>query len=78
VIPPGRADDLPGLIRAALDRAGISQAEACRQLGLSTKHMNEMLMGHAILSLTWAERILALCGWRLVIALETLPKEPAP
>jgi plasmid maintenance system antidote protein VapI len=78
VIPPGRADELPGLIRAALDDAGISQAEACRQLGLSTKHMCHMLTGAAHLSLAWAERILALCGWRLVIALETLPKEPRP
>lgn len=53
--------------RAALEAAGISQAEACRQLGLSTKHMSQMLTGQAPLSLTWAEGILGLCGHTLVI-----------
>lgn len=54
-------------VRAALDIAGISQAEACRQLGLSTKHMSQMLTGQATLTLDWAERIVDLCDMRLVI-----------
>lgn len=37
-------------VRAALDTAGISQAEACRQLGISTKHLNQMLTGKATLT----------------------------
>lgn len=53
--------------RAALEAAGISQAEVCRQLGLSTKHLCQMLTGRAPLSLTWAEGILGLAGHRLVI-----------
>jgi hypothetical protein len=59
--------DLRVQVRAALDTAGISQAEACRQLGLSTKHMNMMLTGKATLTLDWAERIVDLCGMRLVV-----------
>jgi len=59
--------DLRIQVRAALDTAGISQAEACRQLGLSTKHMNMMLTGKATLTLEWAERIVDLCGMRLVV-----------
>lgn len=59
--------DLRTQVRAALDTAGISQAEACRQLGLSTKHMNMMLTGKATLTLDWAERIVDLCDMRLVV-----------
>lgn len=61
------ADDLRSTVRDALQRAGISQAEAARQLGLSNKHMSNMLTGKAVLTLGWAERLLALCGKRLTI-----------
>ena len=53
--------------RAALEAAGLSQAEVARQLGLSTKHLCQMLTGHATLTLTWAEGILGLAGHSLVI-----------
>jgi transcriptional regulator with XRE-family HTH domain len=76
VIQPSPADDLPGLIRTALDGARISQAEACRRLGLSTKHLNQMLMGRVTLTLPWAERLLALCGQSLVI--DAVPTTGAP
>lgn len=55
--------------RAALEAAGISQAEIARQLGVSTKHLCQMLTGRAPLSLTWAEGILGLCGHTLVIGI---------
>jgi predicted XRE-type DNA-binding protein len=65
-------------VRAALAQARISQAEACRQLGLSTKHMNTMLTGHgATLTLDWAERILGLCGKRLVITVKRQARRQA-
>ncbi|MYS16598.1 helix-turn-helix transcriptional regulator, partial [Streptomyces sp. SID4982] len=54
-------------VRAALQTAEISQAEAARQLGVSTKHLCQMLTGRAPMSIAWAERILALCNMRLVI-----------
>lgn len=54
-------------VRAALEAAGISQAEACRQLGVSTKHLCQMLTGRATLTLTWAEGLLGLAGHSLVI-----------
>ena len=60
-------DDLRVQVRAELAKAKISQAEACRRLGCSTKYMNQMLQGHQ--TLTWAERILALCGKRPVITI---------
>ncbi|MEV5264787.1 helix-turn-helix transcriptional regulator [Streptomyces werraensis] len=56
----------------ALRAEGISQAEVCRRLGCSTKHMSHMLTGKAPLSLWWAERILTLCGKRLVVGVRRL------
>lgn len=56
-------------VRAALSAVSLSQAEAARRLGLSQKHVSQMLTGRAPLSLEWAERLLALCGMRLVITL---------
>ncbi|MFD9444976.1 helix-turn-helix domain-containing protein [Streptomyces sp. NPDC060001] len=67
-------DQLRSHTRAALQAAGISQAEVCRQIGCSTKYLSQMLTGHATLTLTWAEGILGLAGQRLVIG--TQPDEP--
>jgi hypothetical protein len=73
VTESSRAENaLRDLTRTALQDAGISQAEACRRLGLSTKHMCQMLTGKAPITLAWAERILALCGRRIVI---TAPRQ---
>lgn len=57
-------------VRSALIHAGISQAEAARRLGLSHKHVNQMVTGRAPLPLAWAERLLALTGMRIVIGLQ--------
>ncbi|MFD8839771.1 helix-turn-helix domain-containing protein [Streptomyces griseofuscus] len=57
-------------VAAALLLRGISQAEAARRLGLSNKHLNQMITGRAPLPLHWAERILALAGMRIVIGLQ--------
>lgn len=54
-------------VRAALSATRISQAEVARELGLSTKHMSQMLTGRAPLSLEWAERIAAVCGMRVEV-----------
>lgn len=70
-------DDLRTHVRAELAKAKISQAEASYRLDCSTKHMNQMLRGHAPLSLSWAERILALCGKRLVLTVRRTPRTPA-
>lgn len=73
---PGVHDSLRAQVRAALDEAGVSQAEASRKVGLSTKHMNQMLTGKAVLTLGWAEKILAVCGQRLEIrAVSAIPTE---
>jgi DNA-binding PadR family transcriptional regulator len=63
-------DQLRHLTRHALTDAGLTQAEAARRLGLSTKHLHMMLSGGSTLSLHRAEQILALCGQKLAIHLE--------
>ncbi|MFH8336930.1 helix-turn-helix domain-containing protein [Streptomyces sp. AM6-12] len=63
--------------RSALIHAHISQAEAARRLGLSTKHLNQMITGRAPLTLAWAERILALTGMHIVIGLAHNAQEKA-
>jgi plasmid maintenance system antidote protein VapI len=72
--PPTAEEQLRAHVRAALEAAGLSQAEACRQLGVSTKYLNQMLTGAATLTLTWAEGILGLCGHSVVIG--TRPDDP--
>lgn len=69
-------DQLRAHIRASLATARISQAEAARQLGLSGKHLSQMLTGRATLSLTWAEGLLGLCGMRLVIGVQPDEEQP--
>lgn len=62
-------DELRTQIRATLAAVGISQAEVARRLGLSNKHLNQMITGRASLTLGWAENILATCGMRLVVSI---------
>ena len=60
-------DSLRKQVRASLESARISQASVSRELGVSTKHLCQMLTGRAPLSLEWAERIVALCGMRVEV-----------
>lgn len=55
-------DALREEVKAALQGAGLTQAQVARSLGVSPKHINQMLTGKAVLTLEWAERIAALCG----------------
>lgn len=57
-------------VRAALEKSGRSQASVARELQVSTKYLNQMLQGHARITLWWAARILRCCGMRLVIGEE--------
>jgi DNA-binding MarR family transcriptional regulator len=66
----GLEDQLRHLTRHALTTAGLTQAEAARRLGLSTKHLHMMLSGGSTLSLQRAEQLLALVGQKLAIHLE--------
>ncbi|MCW2915505.1 MAG: hypothetical protein JWN52_3573 [Actinomycetia bacterium] len=49
-------------VKAAIQAAGLSQAQVARSLELSPKHVSQMLAGKAGLTLEWAQRIADLCG----------------
>lgn len=66
----GLEDELRHLVHQALTAAGLTQAEAARKLGISTKHLHMMLSGGSTLSLQRAEQLLALCGQKLALRLE--------
>lgn len=54
-------------VRQEQEASGRSQASIARDLGVSTKHLNMLLTGKAIMTLEWADRILRACGKRLEI-----------
>lgn len=54
-------------VRAALEATHVSQAAAARALGVSTKHLCQMLTGRAPLTLEWAERLVDLCDMRVEV-----------
>lgn len=68
-------DRLRAQVRTALRTAHISQASVARQLGLSTKHLCQMLTGRATLTLDWAEKVLDVCGMRIVIGIELVDRD---
>lgn len=65
--PGGAQDRLWVQVRTVLETSRLSQAEAARRLGLSTKHLCRMLTGQSQMSLDWAEQILGLCGMELTV-----------
>lgn len=54
-------------VRAALEATRISQAAVARELGVSTKHLCQMMTGRAPLTLEWAEQIAAVCEMRVEV-----------
>lgn len=60
-------DALRVQVKADLEASGRSQASVARELQVSTKHLNQMLLGKSPMTLWWAARILRACGMRLVV-----------
>ena len=65
-------DEVPGVIRAALTARGMTQTQLAEDLGLSLKHVNQMLQGNAGISLPMLFRILE----RLDTVLTFIPFKP--
>jgi len=61
------AEDVRAEIRTALADTHTSQAELSRTLGLSTKHVSQVLTGRAALSLELAEAMLAALGRQMTV-----------
>jgi transcriptional regulator with XRE-family HTH domain len=65
-------DDVRGVIRAALKARGMTQTQLAADVGLSLKHVNQMLQGQAGISLPMLFRILE----RLDTVLTFIPIKP--
>ena len=66
------ADDgiLRDQIRATIKASGLKQIWIAQQLGVSQKHLNQMLTGRISLTLDWAQRIATVCGYKVTIVVE--------
>jgi len=73
---PDARDSMRAQVKTAVETAGLNDADVARHLGISAKHVSQMLTGQATLTIGWAEKILALCGQRLEIrAVSAIPSE---
>lgn len=71
---PGVQDSLRGQVKTALDAAGVTVENVADRLNLSNRHVEQMLNGKVVLTIGWAEQMLALCGQRLEIrAVSAIP-----
>lgn len=74
--PPSR-DRLAALIRAEIRASALSQVAAARLVGVSEKHLSEIVNGHTTPSLDMVDRILAALGRELVL-LTGVATRPTP
>lgn len=72
-------DDLRSQVRAAVKASGIKQAAIAARLGVSEKHLSQMLTGRVRLTVPWADKILTECGSELRFTIHpgTPPAGPA-
>lgn len=72
-------DDLRTRVRAAVKASGVKQAAIAARLGVSEKHLSQMLTGRVRLTVPWADKILAECGSELRFTIHpgTPPTGPA-
>lgn len=60
-------------IRDALKASGLKQIWVAEQLGISQKHLSQMLTGRVTLTLDWAQRIASLCRHRVTTTVTPAP-----
>lgn len=65
-------DTLRSEIRVAVTTSGISQSKIAYMVGCTEKHLSQMLTGKVPMASYWADRIAALCGYRVSVRLEKL------
>ncbi|MDX3587333.1 helix-turn-helix domain-containing protein [Streptomyces europaeiscabiei] len=57
-------------IRATIKATGLKQIWIAQQLGISEKHLSQMLTGRVTLTLDWAQRIAGVCGYKVTVTVE--------
>ena len=66
-------ESLRAQINYLLGASGIKQIWIAQQLHVSEKHLSQMLTGQIELTPDWAQRIAALCGHTVTVAVQPLP-----
>lgn len=69
---PGSQGLLHEQVKAAVKASGLKQVWIAERLGVSEKHLSQLLTGRVVMSLEWAERILGLCGMELVVSVRPM------
>lgn len=62
-------DRLREIVREAIRDSGVTQRAIAAELGVSEQHISRMLTGRAVLTLEWTEKIVAVCGRQVSVAL---------
>ena len=70
---PPQATPLHEQVKDVVRDSGLKQTWIARQLEVSDKHLSQLLTGRVVMTLEWAQRIVALCGMELVVTIR--PKE---
>jgi transcriptional regulator with XRE-family HTH domain len=69
-------DQLRDQVRAAVKASGRKQIWIADKLGISPKHLSQMLTGRVSLTLDWAQQIAVLCDARVLIFVTAPPGAP--
>jgi transcriptional regulator with XRE-family HTH domain len=72
---PELQDALHAELRACLAASGLSQAEVARRAEITPKHLCQVLLNQAVISLSVAQRVAEACGRELLIKSRRTRKE---
>lgn len=64
------------LVRSTLKQQRITQKQAAETIGVTQKHLSFVLSGRVQMTMTWAERLLTLCGQQLIFDIVPAPRKP--
>lgn len=67
------SDLLRDQIRALIKDSGLKQNWIAARLNVSQKHLSQMLLGHAVMTLDWAQLIANACGYQVTVTVEPVP-----
>jgi hypothetical protein len=60
-------------VREAVRASGLKQTWIAGRLGITEKHLSQLLTGRVGMTLYWARQVLDLCGMELVVTVRPLP-----
>lgn len=74
-VPVPAEQQLLADIRALVEESGLKQIHIAAKLGITPKHMSQLMTGKVTLTVFWAEQIAAVCGRQLDIRIAPISGE---